>query len=84
MISPDGGYEAVVIGNQIQNGQKLQFVVPGGYWFAAEVVQTGAFSLVGCTVAPGFDFQDFTMPSQSEMITLFPQHQSIIKKLTRV
>ena len=84
MISPDGDYEAVVVGNQIQNGQKLQFAVPGGYWFAAEVVQPGAFSLVGCTVAPGFDFQDFTMPSQSEMITLFPQHQSIIKKLTRV
>lgn len=84
MISPEGDYEAVVVGNQIQDGQQLQFVVPGGYWFAAEVVHPGTYSLVGCTVAPGFDFQDFTMPSQSEMMALFPQHETIIKKLTRV
>jgi predicted cupin superfamily sugar epimerase len=40
------------------------------------------FSLVGCTVAPGFDFEDFELANQSELCQLYPQHSHLIKELT--
>lgn len=40
---------------------QFQFCVPGNTWFAAEVKDKTSFSLVGCTVAPGFDFEDFEL-----------------------
>ena len=84
MISPEGKHTFIELGNHVQQGQQLQFVVPGGYWFGAEVISPGDYALVGCTVAPGFDFKDFILPTRSEMMALFPQHEAIIEKLTRV
>lgn len=82
MITPDGMHSEIRIGRDLENGELPQFVVPGGYWFAAEVAY-GSFALAGCTVAPGFDFADFTMPSRSELMDQFPQHETIIQRLTR-
>jgi predicted cupin superfamily sugar epimerase len=56
-------------------------VVPAGDYFGAEVCGEG-FSLVGCTVAPGFDFQDFEMPSRDELYQEFSQHAELIQRLT--
>ncbi len=84
MISPEGEYKKVEIGRNIAQGEVPQFTVPGGYWFGAEVEDKGHFSFVGCTVAPGFDFDDFEMPSREILLSKFPQHESIIRKLTRV
>lgn len=82
IISDDGIYKKVLIGNQFDKGEVPQYVVSGGDYFAARVVTDGDFSLVGCTVAPGFNFIDFVMPSREELIGLFPQHQGIISQLT--
>jgi predicted cupin superfamily sugar epimerase len=57
--------------------------VPAGDWFAAEVSQNDSYVLSGCTVAPGFNFDDFEMPNRSSLISQFPQHAAIITKLTR-
>ncbi len=83
-ISPEGEYKKIAIGNNLAEGEVPQFTVPGGYWFGAEVKEGGAFSLLGCTVAPGFDFDDFEMPPRDTLLQLFPQHETIIHKLTRV
>ena len=83
MISPDGVYELVEMGQRIDQNQRLQYVVPGGFWFAAEVAAPGTFSLVGCTVAPGFDFQDFNLPTRADLTHQFPQHKELIHTLTR-
>ncbi len=50
-------------------------VVKGGNYQAAE--STGAFSLVGCSVAPGFDFADFTMLDQetATLVEFIKEHQ---------
>jgi len=48
-----------LLGSDIAAGQRPQLVVPAGHWQAAE--STGAFTLVGCTVAPGFDFAGFEL-----------------------
>ncbi|TBN04882.1 cupin domain-containing protein [Hyunsoonleella flava] len=83
MISPEGDYSKISIGNDIENREMLQFVVPAKYWFAGEVSGEDSYALVGCTVAPGFDFRDFEMPSRENLISLFPQHSKIITRLTR-
>lgn len=83
MISENGVYSCVHIGRDIENGEHLQYVVPGGVWFASRVKDNAEYALLGCTVAPGFDFDDFTLPNASEMTKLFPQHSEIIGELTR-
>ncbi len=82
MISPEGNYSYILIGNDILNNEVPQFVVPAQYWFAAEVVKNNSFAFTGCTVAPGFDFNDFVLPKREELIKLFPQHSEIISRLT--
>jgi uncharacterized protein len=83
MISPKGEYNKVIVGRNFEKGEVPQFVVPGGTWFAAEVAPEDSFSLLGCTVAPGFDFADFEMAGRAELILLFPGLREIIVRLTR-
>lgn len=82
IISNDGKYSNVILGNNLEKGENLQYVVPAKYWFAAEVINTNAYALVGCTVSPGFDFKDFVLPERAYLTSLFPQHKTIISKLT--
>lgn len=58
-IAQDTVRRKVTLGSDIKAGQRPQAVVPTGAWQAAKT--TGAWSLVGCTVAPGFDFAGFEM-----------------------
>lgn len=83
VISPEGDYSKIKIGNTITDNEVLQFVVPATHWFAAEVLSKNSYALVGCTVSPGFDFRDFEMPEREKLLSLFPQHSKIITKLTR-
>jgi predicted cupin superfamily sugar epimerase len=39
--------------------------------------------VVGCTVAPGFDFEDFKMGKREELVARYPQHRDLIRRLTR-
>lgn len=82
IITKEGKYMDIKIGNDFEKGEVPQYVVKGGDWFAAEVIDDNAFTLVGCTVAPGFDFADFVLPERKELIKLFPKHVAIITKLT--
>ena len=82
VISPEGNYSKHQIGRDFSNNEMPQLVVPGGHWFAAEVIEPNSYSLVGCTVSPGFDFKDFEMLSREDLVGLFPQHIDIINKLT--
>ncbi|EPE95666.1 cupin domain-containing protein [Rhizobium grahamii] len=51
--------ETLMLGTDILNGQRPQAIVPANWWQSAET--TGDYTLVGCTVAPGFDFASFEM-----------------------
>ena len=83
MIFPDGSYQFQKIGLNFEDGELPQFVVPKGIWFASEVVDGGQFSLVGCTVSPGFDFEDFELANRNDLVNQFPDHSEIIERLTR-
>jgi predicted cupin superfamily sugar epimerase len=58
-------------------------VVKAGCWFASRLKNAAGFALVGCTVAPGFDFADFELAVRSELTTAYPQHRKLIEELTR-
>lgn len=83
MLSPKGEYSYFDLGLDLASGQQPQFYVPRGYYFASEVLDGGAYALVGCTVAPGFDFSEFELPSRANMLDLYPKHAQVIKALTR-
>ena len=68
----------------IETGQNPQFVVKAKDWFAAEVLDKNSYSLVGCTVSPGFDFNDFDLPKKDMLISKFPEHRNIITAFTRL
>jgi predicted cupin superfamily sugar epimerase len=58
-------------------------VVPAGCWQAARLAPASAWVFCGCTVAPGFDFADFEMPSRADLCAALPAHERIIHELTR-
>lgn len=83
ILHEDGSLESIVLGQDILAGQHLQAVVPARCWFAAHVCDGGAYSLVGCTVAPGFEFDDFELACAEQLVQQFPQHEAEIRALTR-
>ncbi len=83
VIYPQGHYRTLQLGGNWQKGQSFQATVPAGCWFGATVDEPGSFALVGCTVAPGFDFADFEMGERGALLERYPQHRGIIEKLTR-
>lgn len=70
------------LGNDLGNGENFQCVVKAGNWFASRCEVSNGFSLVGCTVAPGFDFADFDLANQIELMEQFPHLNNLIKDLT--
>lgn len=84
IIHLNGRLETIKLGSNIAAGEVFQFTVPATCWFAAEPDTSSAFCFVGCTVSPGFDFEDFELAQAAELIKIYPQHMDIIKKLCRV
>jgi predicted cupin superfamily sugar epimerase len=62
--------------------ETFQAVVPAGSWFAAEVASPGNWSLVGCVVAPGFEFRKFEMADRKELLADHPLEAETILRLT--
>jgi predicted cupin superfamily sugar epimerase len=81
VIDPEGNYFELHLGSD--EGEVFQAVVKAGSWFASRVRDAAGFALVGCTVAPGFDFADFELGVRSELIRTFPAHRKLIEELTR-
>ncbi|MCF8255062.1 MAG: cupin domain-containing protein [Bacteroidia bacterium] len=71
------------LGRDLEKGESYQCVIQAGNWFASRCETKNGFSLVGCTVAPGFDFEDFELANKESLTKEFPQHQEIIKELCR-
>jgi len=82
VIDVQGRYRALRLGRTPSAGQLLQVVVPAGAWFGATVDRARGYALVGCTVAPGFDFADFELADRTTLLRQFPRHRRIIERLT--
>ena len=82
MIAPDGSYHRTSLGREAHRGEALQMVVPAGTWFGATVNDLESYALVGCTVAPGFDYRDLELGDPESLLERYPQHRHIIDLLT--
>jgi predicted cupin superfamily sugar epimerase len=60
-----------------------QTTVPAGCYFAAHVPDAAAYALVGCSVAPGFEFSGFELASREALTVRHPQHAAAILRFTR-
>lgn len=82
-----GAHTRLLLGSDLEQGERPQAVVPAGALQAARVLRGAGsaedFALVGCTVAPGFDFSDFEMPGRASLLVEHPQHRELIEGLTR-
>lgn len=83
-IDPNGNYTKHSIGKNLTNVDLPHAIIPHGNWFGGTVDEPNSFVLVGCVVAPGFDFEDFELAKKDQLIQQFPQHQLLIKQLTRI
>jgi predicted cupin superfamily sugar epimerase len=77
-----GDLQVIKLGPDPENGEVFQAVVPAGTWFGSRPAQGSSYALVGCTVAPGFDFLDFEMADRAVLTREFPAHESLIAALT--
>ncbi len=83
IIHPNSTLEEVIVGQDILGGQKLQYIVSAGCWFAAYPNPETTWSLMGCTTAPAFDFSDFEMAKRDELVQSYPEAKSWIHRLTK-
>jgi uncharacterized protein len=83
VIEPGGTHATILLGNDPEAGQQFQAVVRAGCWFASCVQDSKSYALVGCTVAPGFEFEDFELARREELVSTYPQHKKLIERLTR-
>jgi predicted cupin superfamily sugar epimerase len=82
-LHPDGKSEIITLGHNILKEQKVQVVVPAGVWQGAFVQPGGKFALLGCSVAPGFEEEDFELGNRNDLLNKYPDLREMILKLTR-
>jgi len=81
LISNNGKLIELNLG--INNNEDPQVIIPKNTWFAAYPLDKESYSLVGCTVSPGFDFNDFELGDRNSLLKTFPQHEELIIRLTK-
>ena len=82
-IDTNGELTEHLLGNNPGNNESFQCIIKAGSWFGSKIKTGGEYSLTGCTVAPGFDFEDFELGDRETLIQKYPQHGAIIKMLTK-
>jgi uncharacterized protein len=82
-LYPDGSVRRIIFGNDILNGMELQVVVPKNVWQGARLIDGGNFALMGTTVSPGFEFNDYLTGKRELLINNYPEYRDLIIKLTR-
>jgi len=82
-LHPDGTSDLITLGHNVLKEQKVQVLVPKGTWQGAFVQPGGKFALLGCSVAPGFDEEDFELGNRDALLAKYPDLRELILRLTR-
>ena len=82
-ISHNGRLITHRLGTNPEKGECFQTVVKAASWFASVPAPGSEYALVGCTVAPGFDFADFELADRAALSQQYPEHAQLINQLTR-
>jgi len=83
-LLPEGMGKLVVLGSDLRAAMEPQVVVPRGVWQGARLIAGGRFALLGCTVAPGFDFADYEHGRRNDLVKSHPRFRQEIQTLTQV
>ncbi len=83
ILDPHGALIEKRLGRNVDSGESFQVAIEPGSWFAAEHCGPGEFTLVGCVVAPGFEYEDMEIAGRAHLHARYPQHAEIIERLTR-
>jgi len=81
-LRPDGSGDTIVLGQDILNGMRVQHVVRGGVWQGSRLCEGGRFALLGTTMAPGFEYEDYQTGLRDELIAKFPAFADLIRART--
>jgi predicted cupin superfamily sugar epimerase len=81
-LFPDGSSRVVTLGRDIADGRLLQAVVPQGVWMGCLLKAGGEFALMGTTVCPGFELEDFESADRERLLKLYPSQSELILRLT--
>jgi uncharacterized protein len=79
---PDGSGKELILGSDIASGEAPQLIVPAGVWQGTRLVGDTGFALLGCTVAPGFDYADYRGANRAELVAKWPAFAAEIARLT--
>lgn len=82
MITPEGELITKKLGKNIEKGEAPQVLVEKGCIFGSAMNNDG-YALVGCMVAPAFQYDEFELFKRDDLLELYPNHKDIIIKLTR-
>lgn len=83
MLKPDGSAEALLLGQNILSGMRVQHTVPGGTWQGSRLAPGGKFALMGTTMAPGFNPQEYEPGKRDALSAQYPSYAPLIAFLTR-
>jgi predicted cupin superfamily sugar epimerase len=83
IIEQNGELTIISLGNDLKKGQSFQYVVSANCWFAGRPAPGSEYCFVGCTVSPGFEFEDLELASATELSAIYPGHKKIIEQLCR-
>ncbi|TZF83060.1 cupin domain-containing protein [Pedobacter sp. BS3] len=78
----DGQSTSILLGNNLEQGEVPQVIIPANTWFAARLKHANGYALVSCTVAPGFDFADFELAGKESLLQQYPHSKILIDDLT--
>ncbi|WP_252504505.1 cupin domain-containing protein [Sporosarcina sp. Marseille-Q4943] len=81
VIEENGDYKEIKLGLNLDKGEVPQALVPKNTIFGSSVMDPDTFSLVGCMVSPGFEYKDFELFTQEELLLKYPQHKDVILKM---
>jgi uncharacterized protein len=82
-LMPDGSGRTVIIGNNLAAGQRPQILVQRNIWQGSRLLAAGKWALLGCTVSPGFEFEDYDAGDRAQLSEGWPEFAGTIAALTR-
>jgi predicted cupin superfamily sugar epimerase len=82
-LKADGAGEVILLGQDIAAGTRLQHTVAGGVWQGSRVRAGGKYALLGTTMAPGFEYQDYETGQRQDLVVRYPEFSQLITALTR-
>ena len=82
-LATGGRGERILIGTDLAAGERPQVVARSGVWQGSRLKAGGSWALMGCSVSPGFEFEDYETGGREELSARWPEFAAEIVKLTR-